>query len=123
MNKFCLAMLVALVVPSVASAGGGNTKATSTLRFSNTVATDTVYVIVADAATLATTTQANFVARGGKAINGVSTVSFPNLKAGVQTYAFARVALNAPIPAPAAFTAAARSINAGQTITIVIPAP
>jgi hypothetical protein len=121
MNKFCLAMLVALVVPSVASAGGGNTKATSTLIFRNTVAGDTVYVIVADAATLATTTQANFVARGGKAINGATTVSFGKLKAGVQTYAFARVALNAAIPAPAAFTAAAQSINAGQSITVTLP--
>ncbi len=121
MNKFCLAMLVALIVPSVATAGGGSTKATSTLTFKNTNATDTVYVIVANADTLATTTQANFVARGGKAINGVGSVSFSKLKAGVHTYAFARVALNAAIPAPAAFTPAAQSVSAGKTVTVTIP--
>lgn len=121
MNKFCMAMLLALVVPSVATAGGGNTKATSTLTFKNARATDTVYVIVANADTLATTTQANFVARGGKAINGVSSVSFSKLKAGVQTYAFARVPLNAPAPAPGTFTVAAQSLTAGKTTTVTLP--
>gem|GEM_PF-6168057 len=121
MNKFCLAMLFALVVPSIATAGGGNTKATSTITFKNAVGTSSVYVIVADAATLATTTQANFSARGGKVLNGVSTVNFSKLKAGVQTYAFARVALNDAPPAPGDFITGAATLTAGKTVTITLP--
>lgn len=121
MYKFCLVILVATLAPSIATAGGGGTKATGTITFKNVKAGNSVYVIVADPATLATTNAANFNARGGKVLNGKSDVSFSKLKAGVQTYAFARVALNAAPPAPDQFVSGAATLKAGQTITVTLP--
>ncbi|TWU48061.1 hypothetical protein [Rubripirellula reticaptiva] len=128
MNKFILAMLIAVVVPSIAEAGGGNTKAKAAFKFVNTTTSTSeagrdVYVIVGTTEFLQATTQSNFTSRGGKMIPPGGSVTIGNLKAGLQTYAFAHVNAGSNPPEQAAFTSNVKTVKlaAGETRTVNLP--
>ena len=82
MNKFCMALLIAFAVPTIASAGGGTTKATGKATFTNQ-ATIAAYVILDQTTPPAI---ADFAAKGGKVIPPGGKVTFSNLKQGTHTY-------------------------------------
>ncbi len=82
MNKLCMALLIAFAVPSIASAGGGTTKATGKAEFTNN-ATIAAYVILDQAAPPAL---ADFAKLGGIVIPAGGKHTFTNLKAGSHSY-------------------------------------
>jgi hypothetical protein len=116
MNKFCIAMLIALVVPAVAQAGGGNSKSTGSITFKNTSTTNDVYVILD--ADLATTTSSNFLSRGGKVLSKGTSHTYGSLKSGKHTYAYASVAQGVSSPSPSAFTVKTVNVSGGQALNI-----
>ncbi len=83
MNKLCLALLIAFAVPTIASAGGGGSKATGSITFKNT-GTNDVYVIVDPPAVV---TVANFFNVGGRLLKAAESTTFGSLKSGKHTYA------------------------------------
>ncbi len=82
MNKLCMALLVAFAVPSIASAGGGSTKATGKAEFTNNATID-AYVILDQATPPAI---ADFARLGGVVIPPGGKHTFISLKAGRHTY-------------------------------------
>jgi hypothetical protein len=79
MNKFCMALLMAIAVPSIASAGGVSTgKATFTNK-----ATVDAYVILDQTKP---PTIGDFLKKGGKVIPPGGKVTFSNLKQGNHTF-------------------------------------
>jgi len=78
MNKLCMVLLIAFVVPSIASAGGGSTKATGKAEFTNTATID-AYVILDRNTPPAI---ADFAKLGGVVIPPGGKHTFISLKAG-----------------------------------------
>ena len=112
MNKFCMVLLIAIVTPSLAMAGGGNTKKKASITFRNIAVNSDVYVILD--ANLATTNAGNFGARGGKVLGKGESTKYSKLKGGKHTYAFAVVAPGGAPPAPTAFTVKSTTVAAGK---------
>ncbi len=130
MKNFCIAMLIAFSVPSLAMAGGGNSKSTGTITFRNTTVSNaasarTLFVIVGDNATLARAQAgaAAFAAEGGVTIPPGGSATFSNLRAGTQQYAFATTAVGGAQPVAADFAGNVRSVHlgGGQARTINLP--
>jgi len=82
MNKLCMALLIAFAVPSIASAGGGSTKATGKAESTNNAAID-AYVILDRTAPPAI---ADFAKFGGVVIPPGGKHTFISLKAGRHTF-------------------------------------
>ncbi len=79
MSKFCLALLFALAVPSIASAGGSTT---GQATFTNKATVD-AYVILDQTTPPAI---ADFIKKGGKVIPPGGKFTFTKLKQGTHTY-------------------------------------
>lgn len=121
MNKFCLAVLIALAAPSLAMAGGGGSKATGAIRFVLNQANSTAYVIVASADKLASTNASNFVRNGGRTISSNESVTISGLRAGIQNFAFAVVPQGSGVPSSNSFTLGAVRVDSGETVNISLP--
>ncbi len=121
MYKFCLAMLIAFAVPSIASAGGGNTKSTGTITFKNTSATQDVYLVLsADRAFVTSTTIANFSGRG-RVLGPNESTSYTSLKSSRYHYGFLATPTGVVPTSLSGNTIRSTNVAGGQTVNINLP--
>ncbi|TWT54642.1 hypothetical protein Pla22_22920 [Rubripirellula amarantea] len=83
MHKVLIALMLTVAIPSLAIAGGGNSKATGKIRFLNRTDGD-AYVILDQ--TTPPSSLADFNRKGGKRIPAGGNVVFTGLKDGRHTY-------------------------------------
>lgn len=119
MYKLCLAALVAFAVPSMAMAGGGNSKTKGSIEvFNDSDSTVLVAVDPSDALSSSTTLE-EFMERGGRVLDGGERTEFKNLNAGNHDVvaAFASSSVT-----PSSFESATLRVNNGQKRVIRISA-
>ena len=129
MYKLCLSMIVAVAVtvPSIANAGGGDTKKNGKLSFINQSG-QTAFVIVDPSDALLQELQAgnfnNFIAQGGRILtNPNETTTFDNLRSGNHRWATALTLNNGP-PGAGDFSGIANvRIDGGKTKLVRLLTP
>lgn len=130
MYKLCLSLMIAVAVPSIATAGGGNSKKNGALQFCNV--TDVrgpainAFVIVDPSDALLAQLQAgnfaNFAAQGGRVLTPGEKFTFQNLHSGRHRWATALS--NAAVPGPNDFAGVAHvEIKGGKTVTVNLQNP
>jgi hypothetical protein len=115
MYKLCLALVVALAIPSIADAGGGNAKAKGAIQFVNNTGLVALVTVDPSASLQAATTAQQFTARGGRILNPGETTTFNNLKAGSHRVGTALVPPGTTAVDAGAFTGSNVTVTAGNT--------
>ncbi len=117
MYKILIALMMAVMIPSLATAGGGNTKSTGKIKFINETDGD-AYVILDQ--TSPPSSLADFNRKGGKRIPVGGNVTFTGLRDGRHTYGVVYTEANvAPTTTTPDETGAVSTSN-GRTTTVTL---